>query len=746
MGESFYAHSGDGCGRGTGASDPEPLDKHLAEVAALAERFADAFGAGAWGRAVGYLHDAGKYRRSFQRYLNKQGPSPNHASAGAALAVERYGVLFGTLLGMVSSAHHAGLPDGLEEASFEHRLKDGAAVLLDDLDAAARALPLPSNPPPLPPCGLHPKDGFGTAFFLRMLFSALCDADFLATEAFCNPAQARARAEERNTTSLGALSAALDGHLAGLAAKTTAEPSLAAARREILDACRAAAGDPPGVFSLTVPTGGGKTLSSLSFALRHAIEHGLRRVVYVIPYTSIIEQTADVFRAALGPELKNAVLEHHSAAPIPKGDEPIGPHRLRLTQENWDAPIIVTTAVQFFESLYADRPSRCRKLHNLAKAVVVLDEVQSLPLARLTPCVAALERLRRDCGTTLLLCTATQPDLSAGVLGATLPSPREIIADRSALYARLTRVKTEQAGKLSDAELVARLREEPQALCIVDNRAHAAALYAALAGDEDAPEDLWHLSATLCPADRRRILATVRQRLNDGLPVTLVSTQVVEAGVDIDFPVVYRAMTGIDSLAQAAGRCNREGKRTDGGRFVVFDHDRKLWLPDLEKRRSLGRPFVEDGGDPLDPGRVMRYFAALHTVSDTDAKQVLTCFKAPAVKAETWEFREAARNMRLIDEDTVPVIVPVEGAAALCERLTAAARGGFPPALRDLRALQQVSVSVYRTMFTELDKWGAVGRLGPGGAFNRLVDDSLYHRRLGLMRPESEKRFEDNIL
>jgi CRISPR-associated endonuclease/helicase Cas3 len=423
----------------------------------------------------------------------------------------------------------------------------------------------------------------------------------------------------------------------------------------------------------------------------------------------------------------------------------MGPLRLRLSQENWDATVIVTTSVQFFESLYADRPSQCRKLHNLAQSVVVLDEVQSLPIDRLTPCVAALERLRRDYGVSLLLCTATQPNLSVGALRAALPSPREIVPDTAALYDRLRRVRTEWVGSLTDGDLVVRLRGETQSLCIVDNRAQAAELYLALAGEGEPPEDLWHLSAALCPADRRKILAVVKGRLKENLPVTLVSTQVVEAGVDIDFPVVYRAVTGIDSLAQAAGRCNREGKHSTG-RFVVFDHDWKLWLPDLERRRSLGRVLLAQGGDPLDLSRIQHYFTALFAVSDTDTKGVMRCFATGINGASAWDYREAARRMKLIDEDTVPVIVPSKGAEGLCAKLEAARIGGYPVPMAELRALQQVSVSVYRGTFGELVRQGSIGYLGPENTFARLVDDSLYHPRLGLLRPGREKNFESNIL
>ena len=331
-----------------------------------------------------------------------------------------------------------------------------------------------------------------------------------------------------------------------------------------------------GLFTLTVPTGGGKTLASLSFALEHAVRHGLRRVVYVIPFTSIIEQTAEVFRQALN--TSDDVLEHHASfdweraaeARRDDGEGPDGLAKLRRAAENWDVPIVVTTAVQFFESLFAARTSRCRKLHNLAGSVIVLDEAQTLPIPLLRPCMAALQELTANYNASVVLCTATQPALrqqDGFKNGFPIDDTRELAPEPKDLYARLKRVKVEHLTEpVTDETIAARFAEQPQMLCIVNSRAHARALFEAIRELPGAA----HLTTLMCPRHRRIELAKLRERLKTKEPVRLVSTSLIEAGVDIDFPEVWRAAAGLDSIAQAAGRCNREG-RAALGRTVVFE-------------------------------------------------------------------------------------------------------------------------------------------------------------------------------
>lgn len=604
-----YAHSTDG------PEDTwERLEDHLRRVAERAEANAAAFATPSFGRAVGLLHDLGKYDPDFQHRIRGTGSRTEHSGHGARLAIERWGDA-GRLIAYAVAGHHAGLPDGGDagDGSLDARIAAAAYRASVGLPPELTLPERPEFPPALArSMQAHPETrGFTLAQFVRMVFSALVDADFTATEAFCDPTRAEARAAEM--PSLDALAARLDAFLTDLQERAAAAPAsgrkaeVQNQRAAILGHCRAAAALTPGVFSLTVPTGGGKTLSSLAFALDHARRHGLRRVVYAIPYTSIIEQTADVFRKAFG-DLGGGVLEHHSAAVPPAGDEPIGPHRLRLAEENWDAPVVVTTTVQLFESLFAARPSACRKLHNLAGSVLILDEAQALPYQHLGPCIAALRELVETYGATVVLCTATQPDFRHGaVFRAGFPEVREIIPDPVALQEVFRRVWVEIAGPLDDDTLLDRLRAEPQVACIVDSRRYAAELCAAL-GTED---DVFHLSAAMCPAHRRTVLEEVRTRLAEGAPCRLIATQVVEAGVDLDFPVVYRAAAGIDSLTQAAGRCNRNGALPEGGRFVVFTPRLASGLTDLKLRRDLAAPLLAENSDPLGLETVAAYFRTL---------------------------------------------------------------------------------------------------------------------------------------
>lgn len=391
----WYAHTRDG----RPEADWEPLGFHLGLVADRAEAFgAEVLPSGAaapLARALGLLHDAGKYAPAFQHYLSeaaqgRRGARVDHSSAGAVYAVERYPGDWGWLLAYAVAGHHAGLPDGGggEPGCLTLRMRDSASARAARAGFAAEIAPL--LPAALPAVSV--RDGFAAALLVRMLFSCLTDADALSTEAFSDPETAALRGRAPD---LAALAVALDRHLEAKAAEA-ARTGVNRIRAEVLAVCRDAAERPPGVFSLAVPTGGGKTLSSLAFALAHARRHGMRRVIYVIPYLSIIEQTAGEFRDSVFAGLPGAVVEHHCAyrAPDEAGsEEGSGPDRHKLAAENWDAPVVVTTAVQFFESLFAGRPSRCRKLHNVAGSVIVLDEAQLLPVPHLRPCLEALREL-----------------------------------------------------------------------------------------------------------------------------------------------------------------------------------------------------------------------------------------------------------------------------------------------------------------------------------------------------------------
>ncbi|MBK1620230.1 CRISPR-associated endonuclease Cas3'' [Lamprobacter modestohalophilus] len=530
------------------------LVEHLQAVAQRSGHFASGFGGRDWAALAGQWHDLGKYRDRFQHYIRaasgldretahieSRSGRTTHSTAGALLAEQRLG-LIGRVVAYLIAGHHAGLHDWSEGLDARMASADAQEELAEALAAEPPAEILQAEFPQADLQGV-PGGSMGFALWVRMLFSCLVDADFLDTEAFMAPEQVSSRA---GWPGMELLAERFDAAMSELLAKAEPTP-VNLLRREILQDWRNAALKPPGVFSLTVPTGGGKTLSSMAFALNHARQHGKRRIIHVIPYTSIIEQTADVFRGIFG----DAVIEHHSAAESDPTQEGL---RSRLACENWDAPIVVTTSVQFFESLFAARTSRCRKLHNLVDSVVVLDEVQLLPPGLLQPIVDALRLLTEQYGMTLVLSTATQPalgnrcyfDAARNFNG--FDRMHEIIPDPDRLYAKLKRVEVRMPGDMQRAtdweSLASELIEHDSVLVVVNSRRHARELHRLM------PPDTLHLSALMCGAHRSRVITEIKQRLADDVPTRVVSTQLVEAGVDLDFPVVYRAFAGLDSIAR----------------------------------------------------------------------------------------------------------------------------------------------------------------------------------------------------
>jgi CRISPR-associated endonuclease/helicase Cas3 len=582
MREEVYAHSLPGCPK----SQWHPLSVHLENVARKAAAFASAFGAEQWGYVAGFAHDLGKFAEGFQRYLqtvtdyhraelddSRDYPVTevrvDHSSAGAQECVREFGLL-GHLLAFVVSGHHAGLLDAISDgACLDRRLRKRLEPLPQE---GVKLLKLPRLELPaflskaLCRRSAEPERvAFSFAFFVRMLFSCLVDADFLDTESFMQPQQAKSRPEWPHDI-LIRMEEALNNYIQGI---PTSDNFVDRRRRQVRECCLRAAEETPGLFSLTVPTGGGKTLSSLAFALRHARINKLRRVIYVVPFTTIIEQNADVFRSVFSRIVESGipdpVIEHHSNLdPLHESLEN------RLSAENWAAPLIVTTSVQFYESLFGHHPSRCRKLHNIARSVIILDEVQKIPVDHLSPILAALEELAKNYGCSIVLCTATQPalhwrkDFPVGLQGI-----REIVTDPVELYHVLKRVTLTNLGFLNDAELADLIGKHQQVLCIVNTRAHARRLHELLRGKEG----VFHLSAAMCPEHRAKVLREVISGLENGECCRVVATQLVEAGVDVDFPVVYRSLAGLDSIAQAAGRCNRNGHLERGKTFLFTSED-----------------------------------------------------------------------------------------------------------------------------------------------------------------------------
>jgi len=697
--------------------DPEhwqTLADHLAGVADRATSFAGAFESAEWGRLAGLWHDLGKYLPEFQRKLRGERVDVKHSGLGAVLAVEKH-PMDGFSLAFAIAGHHAGLAnpvDGHDPSPLKDRLKQNAALLarvrpVVPLGISDRALPaLPGFLAGQP--GISRNDGArlrrSWELWVRFLFSALVDADRLDSEAFKDPAKATIRGQFAAIPELrDRLDQSIDGKVAAL------PPDVAAgrvnrARAEVLRACRTAGELPPGFFSLTVPTGGGKTLSAMSFALRHAERHGLRRVIVVIPYTSIIEQNAKVYYDALG---ARNVIEHHSNFDDAKqrkehGEDIARPHDLAC--ENWDAPVIVTTTVQFFESLFSNRPSRCRKLHNVARSVIVLDEVQTLPPEFLLPILEGLNELVAHYGCSVVLSTATPPALKVRErFDYGLKGVRPIVLDPTRLGADLRRVDYSwpepEAEPPSWEDLAAELAAHPQVLAVVHRRNDARMLAQLLAAH--VPEVV-HLSALMCPAHRSDVLARVRTTLARGEPCRVVSTQLVEAGVDLDFPVVYRALGGLDSIVQAAGRCNREG-RTEKGRVIVFraPTDPPRGTPQKALDATLTMLRAASPGKPLDmddPGIFEEYFRTLYSAERLDARSIQSA-------REQFNFATVGASFRLIeDEFTRAVVVPWGDVEVKLQTLRDALRKGTSrDNLRTLfRALQPFTVSIHVRAFDRL--------------------------------------------
>ncbi|MFZ2445178.1 MAG: CRISPR-associated helicase Cas3' [Syntrophobacteraceae bacterium] len=688
------------------------LGEHLFKTAERAADFASVFGFRQWGWLGGLWHDLGKYAQAFQKKLRAAAGDEahleakarvDHSTAGGLYAVERFAKA-GRLLAYIAAGHHAGLPDW--EADSTGRAALSQRLLQKELLDAALANDIPAEIlgqrfPEEKPTGRDP------AFWLRMLFSCVVDADFLDTEEFFESEKAVQR------SGFPALSELLTPFSAYMADKQAVarDSEVNRIRAGILARCVEKAKDPPGIFSLTVPTGGGKTLSSMAFALHHAAIHEqrrIRRIIYVIPYTSIIEQTADEFRKIFG----NTVVEHHSNLDVT--DEERETPQSRLACENWDAPIVVTTNVQFFESLFASRTSRCRKLHNIAGSVVVLDEAQLLPPEFLTPILKSLDELRKHYAVTVLLCTATQPAFgphkSPGFTFEGLEGIREIMEDPAGLFSSLKRVEVKLPENIHEPrsweELAEELVQLTSVLCIVNRRDDCRLLWSLM------PEGTFHLSALMCGAHRSVRIAEIKARLKAGTPTRVVSTQLVEAGVDLDFPAVYRAMAGLDSIAQAAGRCNREGL-LEKGELAVFTPPSRPPVGVLRQAAEIGSRLLNEAvPDPLAPDRFTAFFREIYWLQGADrldARNILRDLKPD--DELRFSFRSASAKFKLIDETAqAPVIVTYgEKGAKLVEQLTR-----LGPERWLLRKLQRYVVNLPRHLHDRLRLDGAIREIHAG--------------------------------
>lgn len=673
----------------------QTVTDHCRGTAELAAKFAAAFDAEAQGRTAGLLHDIGKYSTEFQTRISDPAHSGlvDHSTAGAQVAL-RSGLM---PVAYAVAGHHAGLPDG------GARTDTGAAPTL--VGRAQKSIPecgVWRQELALPPCPLPSylnKNGFTDSFFIRMLYSCLVDADYLDTERFMQPQTAAARtAYDAIPELLHRLHHKTDGWL-----NVPPATPLNEKRNIILRACLEHGRHwPRGLYTLTVPTGGGKTVASLAFALEHAAALGMTRVVYIIPYTSIIDQTVDEFGKILGEE---NVLAHHGGADYRLKEESeltSEDYRRALSAENWDAPVIVTTAVQFFESLYANRSSRCRKLHNLANSVLIFDEAQTLPIPYLRPCAAAIAQLVQHYHATAVLCTATQPALGPLFEEFAPTHPlREICPGGAALYESLRRVTLEEEGPLTAEALTTQLCGQKQVLCVVNRRAMAQQLYAALPS-----EGRYCLTTLLCAHDRRKKLAEIRTRLASGLPCRVISTSLIEAGVDVDFPAAYRERAGLDSILQTAGRCNREGRHSPQQSIVRIFTLADAPPPAMLAQNLAALTAAGRAGAALDlPETIERYFTLLLTLKGKqalDRKEILRAF-TESRRGVQMPFAAVAAEFHLIESPTRSIYLPIGKGADLCERLQ---RGERSRSL--FRALGPYSVSVYPKHFDALYNTGAL--------------------------------------
>lgn len=687
----YFAHSVEG----QPTQHWQLLRNHLGNVSKLASEFADLFGAKIWASVLGEEHDIGKGTKNWQAYLRKVNDvidefakfyegHPSHASVGAKWLYDQSKEA-GKLLSYCVAGHHGGLPNwnGSTSAALEVKFKQKSQAV--DITPSTKEFPniLPFQQE-------AERFGFQLQFFVRMLFSCLVDADFLDTEAFLNKEKSGWRSGYRKIEDL------YDTfwlHFNALRAGADQDLKVNRERELVLKDCLEAAGLESGLFSLTVPTGGGKTLASMAFALEHAKKMGKRRVIYVIPFTSIIEQNAKVFRDIMG---EDAILEHHCNFLPDDAD-----WKTKLAAENWDAPIIVTTNVQFFDSFYANKPSKCRKLHNVTDSVIIFDEVQAIPVEKLKPCLEIIKELSLNYGVTSVLCTATQPAIQfSEQFQEGLKNVTEIIQDIPRLFGALKRTEEVYLGKFSEKEIANQLMGYGQVLCVVNSRQQALDIFNAL---PESDENI-HLSALMYPTHRTEILAEVRLRLSDSRspPCRVVSTQLIEAGVDVDFPCVFRTVAGIDSIAQAAGRCNRNGLSETPCKVFVFD-----FLEDVnclffkQAAQSAAKLFTPFSGELTSPDCVREYFTDFFWKNEQrmDEGGIVGDYCRLAQTGNI-QFRDLAK-FKMIESATIPIIIAFdERAVTLVRALEFAEHTG-----RILRSLQKYSVQIYPYQFDEIKDW-----------------------------------------
>ncbi len=691
----------------------QSLQDHLIGTSDLAVRFASKSGNGNWGKVVGLWHDIGKYSDEFQEYIRKnsgyeegeiQGKY-DHTSAAAILSKEIYPGLWPPLAYCIAG-HHAGLHNWLPEPGVSGELTSRLKKQ-DLLDKVRSKIPpnLLEKIDLIPPRLADPKQ---MHLWIRMLFSCLVDADYLDTERFMSPESFDRRGKY---DSLIELKSRFDIHMEEVSRNAPITP-VNTIRGRVFKDCIDSGGLSPGFFSITVPTGGGKTLSSMAWALVHAMKFNKSRIIFAIPYTSIITQTAQIYRSIFGDD---NVVEHHSNI-----DENTNTQDRKLATENWDAPIVVTTNVQLFESLFANKTSRCRKLHNLVNSIIILDEAQMLPPEFLRPILTSLKGLVDDYGVSVLFSTATQPAFTGRIggkgqfsfEGITANSVREIVQDVDKLAFDLKRVEIQVPEKINETNdwstIADELQQHEQVLCIVNTRNQCRELHDLM------PAGTLHLSRLMCTAHIMDVIEEMKFRLKENNPVRVISTQLIEAGVDIDFPVVYRAIAGLDSIAQCAGRCNREGKLDKDNRLGLM----KVFVPskgtpiglmrkgvDTFKEMMINRSDRENS--LLEPKAFQEYFRLFYSKIDNFDKVNIGDSLWVDAQYMKFQFASAARDFRLIDDKgSKTILVEYKEGSDLIQLLK---RKGPEPWL--MRKLQRYTVSVNERDFAEIRKAGLIVEL-----------------------------------
>lgn len=715
------------------------LLEHLMGTAKKASFFAKHFGKSETAFICGLLHDIGKYSDEFQDRIKNDGKLCDHSSAGAKV-LKSISPAMGNLLGYVITGHHAGLLNGggwgavSGDGSLQGRLKkevpdfsayrnEITADMFPPMISIARQL-ADSKP-------LDERDqGFSFSFLVRMIFSCLVDADFIDTEEFMN--------EGRVPRGLICDFVGLQDKIIRKTSEFDTIRDINKKRREILEQCLGKAEGGKGVYKLSVPTGSGKTISSMAFALKH-IRHNpsLRRIIYVIPFMSIIEQNAKVFSDILG---ERYVLEHHSNYDFDQNDEQ-NYNIKKLSAENWDIPIVVTTNVQFFESIYGNRSSKLRKLHNMANSVIILDEVQMLPVEYLIPCAKALEELVNNYNCSVVLCSATQPEVERFM--SEKIKVKEICSNIAEMYEFFNKTKVKFIGNKTADELVSRLQGLDQCLLIVNTKNQARKIYEKL---EKAygQEGIFHLSTYMCPAHRFEKIEEIRKRLDDKAKCIVVSTSLIEAGVDIDFPVVYRAMCGLDSIIQAAGRCNRE-RRNDLAYVYVFDFtDAEYEISKstpfgnyLSQRQSITEIVSSKYEDVTRPEAIKEYFDILFnnaSVSELDKKHIVKRLNEGFDKTSpmdfNFDFEDIARDFKMIEDNDYSVIVKYNDDAK--SKINELVYGYYT---RDkLRSVQKYTVNLSVHEYNKLRDIKAINGLGEKVGF--LVSKEDYSDEIGIIIPD----------